>query len=120
MRYASTFKRRGRFKTGLSDLVAPRTARGPDYIGAFTVTAGDRYEDVVAERFKRPMTLFCHHGQRVGGPVGGSLCRNACTMRVRQEFWGYEPEEKLSSDEMDYEQYRGIRPRALATSGAAR
>jgi 5-methyltetrahydrofolate--homocysteine methyltransferase len=30
--------------------------------------------------------------------------------RVRTEFWGYAPDEALSSDELIAEQYRGIRP----------
>jgi 5-methyltetrahydrofolate--homocysteine methyltransferase len=29
---------------------------------------------------------------------------------VRKEFWGYEPNEKLSNAELIAEQYRGIRP----------
>ncbi|MGL5003204.1 MAG: vitamin B12 dependent-methionine synthase activation domain-containing protein, partial [Casimicrobium sp.] len=30
--------------------------------------------------------------------------------RVRKEFWGYAPEEKLSNEELVKEKYRGIRP----------
>ena len=30
--------------------------------------------------------------------------------RVRREFWGYAPEEKLSSEQLIREEYRGIRP----------
>jgi 5-methyltetrahydrofolate--homocysteine methyltransferase len=30
--------------------------------------------------------------------------------RVRREFWGYAPEERLSNDELIREAYRGIRP----------
>ena len=30
--------------------------------------------------------------------------------RVRREFWGYAPEEQLSSEQLIREEYRGIRP----------
>jgi 5-methyltetrahydrofolate--homocysteine methyltransferase len=30
--------------------------------------------------------------------------------RVRKEFWGYEPNEKLGSEDLIAERYRGIRP----------
>jgi 5-methyltetrahydrofolate--homocysteine methyltransferase len=30
--------------------------------------------------------------------------------RVRREFWGYAPEEKLSNEQLIREEYRGIRP----------
>ncbi len=38
------------------------------------------------------------------------LSPSALHQRVRQEFWGYEPNETLSRDDMIAEKYRGIRP----------
>jgi 5-methyltetrahydrofolate--homocysteine methyltransferase len=37
-------------------------------------------------------------------------CAESLHERVRREFWGYAPNEKLSNDELIAEKYRGIRP----------
>jgi 5-methyltetrahydrofolate--homocysteine methyltransferase len=102
-------KREGRFNESISDLVAPRDSGLADYIGAFTVTAGIG-EDEVAARFKRAnddysAILVSALADRLAEAFAERL-----HSRVRREFWGYEPDEKLSSDDMIAEKYRGIRP----------
>ena len=102
-------KREGRFNEALSDLVAPRDSGLADYIGAFTVTAGIG-EDVVAERFKRANDDYSAIMVSALADRLAEAFAERLHQRVRQEFWGYEPNEKLSRDEMIAEQYRGIRP----------
>ena len=102
-------KREGRFNASISDFVAPRESGLNDYIGAFTVTAGIG-EDVIAERFKRAnddysAILVSALADRLAEAFAERLHQ-----RVRKEFWGYEPDEKLSSNELIAEKYRGIRP----------
>ena len=102
-------KREGRFNEALSDFVAPRDSDLSDYIGAFTVTAGIG-EDVVADRFKRAnddysAIMVSALADRLAEAFAERL--HQC---VRREFWGYASDEKLSSDELIAEKYRGIRP----------
>jgi 5-methyltetrahydrofolate--homocysteine methyltransferase len=93
----------------LADFVAPKASGVPDYIGAFSVTAGigvpervrafeakhDDYSAIMlqalADRLAEAFTELLHE-------------------RVRKEYWGYAPQEKLSNDDLLAEKYRGIRP----------
>ncbi|MSO67041.1 MAG: methionine synthase [Pseudolabrys sp.] len=102
-------KREGRFNEALSDLVAPRDSGLKDYVGAFTVTAGIG-EDVVAERFKRANDDYSAIMVSALADRLAEAFAERLHQRVRQEFWGYEPNETLGPDDLIAEQYRGIRP----------
>ena len=102
-------KREGRFNEALSDFVAPRDNGLPDYIGAFTVTAGIG-EDDVADRFKRANDDYSAILVKALADRLAEAFAERLHQRVRKEFWGYEPNEALSSDDMIAEKYRGIRP----------
>src|SRR5690606_27959895 len=39
-------------------------------------------------------------------------CAEYLHQRVRKEFWGYAPDEKLGNEQLIREEYRGIRPAA--------
>jgi 5-methyltetrahydrofolate--homocysteine methyltransferase len=102
-------KREGRFNTALSDFIAPASSGVPDYVGAFVVTAGIG-EDVIADRFKHAnddySSILCKAlADRLAEAF--AECMHA---RVRRQFWGYAPDEKLGCDELILEQYAGIRP----------
>jgi len=92
----------------LADFVAPKDSGVPDWIGAFAVSAGgfderlaacekahDDYSaimlKVLADRLAEAFAEHLHE-------------------RVRREFWGYAPQEKLSGEDLIREAYRGIRP----------
>lgn len=93
----------------LSDFIAPKETGLPDYIGAFTVTAGlgaaelvnmfekklDDYNSIMvkalADRLAEAFTELVHE-------------------KVRKEIWGYNPNENISLDDMFLEKYIGIRP----------
>ena len=93
----------------LADFVAPCESGVRDYIGAFAVTAGigidarvrafeARHDDysaimlkALADRLAEALAELLHE-------------------RVRKEYWGYAPDEKLSNAELMAERYRGIRP----------
>ncbi|MGL4229832.1 MAG: vitamin B12 dependent-methionine synthase activation domain-containing protein, partial [Casimicrobium sp.] len=101
-------KEAGRPNFALADFVATKN----DYLGLFAVTTGvgcepggarlkafeDKGDDYNAIMFKaladRLAEAFAEHLHE----------------RVRKEFWGYAPEEKLSNEELVKEKYRGIRP----------
>jgi 5-methyltetrahydrofolate--homocysteine methyltransferase len=93
----------------LSDFIAPRASRLPDYIGAFAVTAGleleeragafesahDDYNAILlkslADRLAEAYAEYLH-------------------LLVRRDFWGYSPDEDSSCEALIRERYRGIRP----------
>ncbi len=102
-------KREGRHNVALSDFVAPREAGLPDYIGAFTVTAGIG-EDVIAERFKRANDDYSAIMVSALADRLAEAFAERLHQRVRQEFWGYAPDEALAAADLIAEKYRGIRP----------
>jgi 5-methyltetrahydrofolate--homocysteine methyltransferase len=92
----------------LADFIAPDTSGYKDFIGAFAVTihgiephikkmeaAHDDYSKIMlqalADRLAEAFAEALHH-------------------KTRTTWWGYNPEEKLSNDELIKEKYTGIRP----------
>ena len=93
----------------LSDFVAPVESGIVDYAGVFAVTAGigtdalvQQYEQAhddynaimvkaLADRLAEALAEWLHE-------------------EVRRHYWGYAPDESLSSEELVAEKYRGIRP----------
>lgn len=93
----------------LSDFIAPNESGFEDYIGGFAVSTG----------FGEPE--LAHSFEKKNDDYGKILCKALADRlaeafaehlhaRVRKEFWGYAPEEDLSSEELIAEAYRGIRP----------
>jgi 5-methyltetrahydrofolate--homocysteine methyltransferase len=93
----------------LADFVAPRDSGVPDYIGAFSVTAGIGVEERVrafeAKHDDYSAIMFQALADRLAEAFTELLHQ-----RVRREFWGYAPEESLAAAELLAEKYRGIRP----------
>jgi 5-methyltetrahydrofolate--homocysteine methyltransferase len=102
-------RREGRFNLALADFVAPRAGRLPDYIGAFTVTAGIG-EGEIAERFKRANDDYSAIMVKALADRLAEAFAERLHYRVRTEFWGYAPDETLSNADLIAEKYRGIRP----------
>lgn len=102
-------KREGRFNAALSDFIAPQVSGVPDYIGMFVVTAGIG-EDVIADRFKNANDDYSSILVKALADRLAEAFAERMHERVRKEFWGYAPDEALSSDQMILEQYKGIRP----------
>jgi 5-methyltetrahydrofolate--homocysteine methyltransferase len=93
----------------LSDFVAPLESGKADYFGGFAVTAGvgiekwmkqfhDDHDDynaimleALADRLAEAFAEVMHE-------------------KVRKEYWGYAPNEKLTLEEMLHVDYQGIRP----------
>ncbi len=93
----------------LADFIAPKASGVDDYVGLFAVTAGlgierkleefaldhDDYNQIMlkilADRLAEAFAELLHH-------------------RVRQEFWGYAPNEHFDLESILKESYRGIRP----------
>ena len=101
-------KSSGRANAALSDFIAPIGA-GPDYIGAFAVTAGHG-ETEIAQRFRDAgddysAILSAALADRLAEAFAEAMHR-----RVRTELWGYAPDESFDLGALIGEGYRGIRP----------
>jgi 5-methyltetrahydrofolate--homocysteine methyltransferase len=93
----------------LSDYVAPRETGLADHVGAFAVTAGLGSAERVAQ-FKADLDdysaiLLESLADRLAEAFAERLHE-----RVRTEFWGYAPEERLDPEGLLKERYDGIRP----------
>jgi 5-methyltetrahydrofolate--homocysteine methyltransferase len=93
----------------LADFVAPRTAGVRDYFGAFACTTGIGIEPHL-QRFEAAHDDYSSIMLKVIADRLAEAFAERLHERVRREFWGYAPDEKLSSDQVIREEYRGIRP----------
>ena len=102
-------KREGIHNMALADYIAPKESGRKDYIGCFVVTAGDGVDELVAkyerehddynsilvkalaDRLAEAMAEYIHH-------------------EARKTYWGYNPDENLTLEQVLREKYPGIRP----------
>lgn len=93
----------------ITDFVAPKETGLADYIGGFAVSTGFG-EDAVAERFARANDDYSKIlSQSLADRLAEAFAERMHAL-VRREFWGYAPDEALSTEEIIGEKYRGIRP----------
>jgi 5-methyltetrahydrofolate--homocysteine methyltransferase len=94
----------------LADFIAPKNSQSADYIGAFAVTSGHGLKEIVekykAEHDDYNAILAEAIADRLAEAFAEYLHK-----RVRDE-WGFGKLEKLTTDELIEEKYRGIRPAA--------
>ena len=93
----------------LGDFVAPKDTGLADHVGGFAVTAGLGTHDKVKE-FKDELDdysaiLLESIADRLAEAFAERLHQ-----RVRQELWGFVPDEHLANEELIAEKYTGIRP----------
>ena len=100
---------RDRAHTALSDFVAPKETGLADYVGAFAVTAGIGEEEALKTRIKATDDYSRIILKALADRFAEAFAERLHE-RVRKELWGYAASEKLSSDELIAEKYRGIRP----------
>lgn len=102
-------KSQGKPYRALSDYIAPKASGIQDYMGCFCVTTGfgtdelakdfeannDDYNSIMikalADRLAEAFAEYLH-------------------LEVRTKYWGYQPDELLSNEDLIKESYRGIRP----------
>ena len=100
-------KNEGQPQSCLADFVAPPGKQ--DYLGAFAVTAGIGIDEHVA-RFEAAHDDYSAIVLKALADRLAEALAEYLHARVRREFWAYEPQERLSNDELIAERYRGIRP----------
>jgi 5-methyltetrahydrofolate--homocysteine methyltransferase len=100
---------RDRAHTALADFVAPKASGIADHVGAFAVTAGLGE----SEALSRYLDKTDDYGRIMLKALADRLAEAFAERmheRVRREFWGYARHERLTSEQLIAEAYRGIRP----------
>ena len=92
----------------LSDFVAPFGSK-EDYLGFFAVTAGHGLDEMVKKYKEEHDDFQVILAQSVCDRLAEAFAEYM-HFKVRTDFWGYDPDEKLSNEEIIREKYRGIRP----------
>ncbi len=93
----------------LADFIAPQGAGTQDWIGGFACTAGigidERVARYEADHDDYNAILLKSLADRLAETFAERLHQH-----VRHEYWGYAPDETLSTDDLIDEKYQGIRP----------
>ncbi|WP_205758578.1 methionine synthase [Qingshengfaniella alkalisoli] len=103
-----TSKRGDRPNVALSDFVAPE-GTAPDYVGGFVVTAGVE-EIAIAEAFENENDDYSSILVKALADRFAEAFAERMHEKVRQELWGYAPDENCSTEDLIAEKYAGIRP----------
>ncbi len=90
----------GQSHDALSDFIAPKNSGRRDYIGAFAVTAGVGIEPHL-ERFERAHDDYSSIMLKALADRFAEAFAERMHERVRREFWGYAPEERLHQRSAD-------------------
>ncbi len=104
-----TTKNRDGVCYSLADFVAPKGSGKPDWIGGFAVTTGHGVE-ALAERYKAAGDDYSAIMVQALTDRMAEAFAERMHERVRKEFWGYVPDERLDNVDLIAEKYQGIRP----------
>ncbi len=92
----------------LADFIAPRESGVVDFIGAFAVTAGIGADELAAS-FERDLDDYHAIMVKALADRLAEAFAEYLHARARRD-WGYGASERLTSDDLIAERYRGIRP----------
>ena len=98
-------KREGKANMCLADFIS----RDSDWIGGFAVTTGHGIETHLAE-FKANMDDYSDIMLKALADRLAEAFAERMHEHVRKELWGYAPDEQFTSEALNREEYRGIRP----------
>ena len=98
-------KRQGKANMCLADFISP----DGDWIGGFAVTTGHGIGVKLAE-FKAAIDDYSDIMLKALADRLAEAFAERMHLHVRQELWGYAPDEQLTNEALIREQYRGIRP----------
>ena len=93
----------------LSDFVAPKASKVPDYMGGFAVTTGVGIDEHI-ERFEKNHDDYSSIMLKSLADRLAEAFAEHMHERVRKEFWGYASDEVLDNEALIKEKYKGIRP----------
>jgi 5-methyltetrahydrofolate--homocysteine methyltransferase len=104
-----TIKPDGKPNLSLADFVAPKDSGVTDYIGGFITTAGIGAEEV-AKAYQDAGDDYNSIMVKALADRLAEACAEWLHEQVRKQYWGYQPDEHLSNEELIKEAYKGIRP----------
>ena len=104
-----TNMKRKRENIALADFIAPKKLNIPDYIGGFAVTAGIGLDTIVKAFEKDHDDYKSIMIKALADRLAEALAEKMHEI-VRQDLWGYAPEEAFKNTELIAEKYQGIRP----------
>ena len=109
-----TLRQQGQHRDGvpnraMADYVAPRDSGLADHVGAFAVTAGLGAQEKIVE-FKAALDDYSAILLEALADRLAEAFAERMHERVRHEFWGYAPDERLPNEDLIAERYQGIRP----------
>lgn len=93
----------------LADFIAPESSGRTDYLGGFTVTAGGGADDLAARFEAEGNDYLAIMTKALADRLAEALAERLHE-RVRREFWGYQPDESMTPEDLLKEGYQGIRP----------
>ena len=99
----------GRPNLSLADFIAPKQTSVPDYIGAFALAVGNE-TDNIARRFEEANDDYSAIMIKALADRLAEAFAEFMHQKVRKEYWGYSPQESLTTEELIAEKYVGIRP----------
>jgi len=99
----------GELNLCLADFIAPVDSMKNDWVGLFAVTAGLN-ADELAKEYQNKGDDYSSLMVKVLADRLAEAFAELLHKRVRAEFWGYSPNENLTTDEILHEKYKGIRP----------
>ncbi|MFH6998356.1 methionine synthase [Flavobacterium sp. FlaQc-57] len=102
-------KTKGAPNIALSDFILPKDSGVTDYIGAFCVTTGFGVDEWAAE-FEKDLDDYNSIMVKALADRFAEAFAEYLHEKVRQDFWGYDAEESLSTEDLIEENYKGIRP----------
>lgn len=93
----------------LADFVAPADSGSEDHLGLFAVTAGIGIDEHI-RRFEAGHDDYSAILLKVLADRCAEAFAEHMHEQVRKVYWGTDPDETLSNDELILERYKGIRP----------
>jgi 5-methyltetrahydrofolate--homocysteine methyltransferase len=97
------------FNMALSDFIAPKTIKKKDYIGAFTVTAGENIDDI-SKKYLDDLDDYNSIMIKALADRMAEATAEYLHELVRKKYWGYSCGEDLTNEDLIREKYKGIRP----------
>jgi 5-methyltetrahydrofolate--homocysteine methyltransferase len=104
-----TQKENGEPNLCLADFIAPKESGIIDYLGAFAVTGGFGMEERV-KNFKKNLDDYNVIMLEALSDRLAEAFTELLHEKIRQEYWGYASDERLSINDLILEKYTGIRP----------
>ncbi|MFZ1163012.1 vitamin B12 dependent-methionine synthase activation domain-containing protein, partial [Mycobacterium sp.] len=93
----------------LGDYIAPKDTGLADHVGAFAVTTGLGSQDKIVEFKAANDDYSAILLESIADRLAEAFAERM-HQRVRKEFWGFQPDEKLDNEALIGEKYVGIRP----------